>query len=227
MHGPACVPPLGTETTGPGHDLLDNFGAARSDVTKASRSMRCCRGARIRSADYRRGTSAIPTTTLTDRRAIRRRTATTLPFTIPRPQGRSHERSHEAFASQLARERSEAVGLVAWLLRDTSRADIPTLAEHPELRTFGAHEQLISTASTELTRDPQYALLLAQLAVSLAKRLPLDGYHDVTRTQARAYAWGIRDREGELAGGLERGERRDPLREAGPHQLHTRYRPGT
>jgi len=108
-----------------------------------------------------------------------------LPFPVPE----RWVRSYEAFAYQLARERSEAVGIVARLLRETPRKDIPTLAEHPELQTFGAHERLISTASAELTRDPQYALLLAQLAVSLSERLPIDGHHDVTRTQARAYAW--------------------------------------
>jgi tetratricopeptide (TPR) repeat protein len=112
-----------------------------------------------------------------------------LPFTVPFVAPRPQIRSHEAFAYQLARERSEAVGIVARLLRETPRENLPTLADHPELRTFGAHERLISTASTELTRDPQYALVLAQLAVSLSERLPIDGYHDVTRAQAGAYAW--------------------------------------
>lgn len=106
---------------------------------------------------------------------------------IPFPRPRI--RSHDAFAYQLARERSEAVGIVNRLLRETPREDIPTLAGHPELRTFGAHERLISTASTELTRDPQYALVLARLAVSLSDRLPADGYYDVTSAQAHAYAW--------------------------------------
>jgi tetratricopeptide (TPR) repeat protein len=112
-----------------------------------------------------------------------------LPFTLSRAPWHSCERSHEAFACQLARERSEAVGIVGRLLRETAREHIPTLCDHPELRTFGAHERLISIASAELMSDPQYALVLAQLAVSLSERLPIDVYYYITRIQARAYAW--------------------------------------
>ena len=95
----------------------------------------------------------------------------------------------EVFRQQVARERSEAVDIVARLLRETRREDIPTLAGHPELRTFGVLERLISTGSAELARDPQYALLLAQLAVALSERLPAGAYYDSTRAQARGRAW--------------------------------------
>jgi tetratricopeptide (TPR) repeat protein len=93
-----------------------------------------------------------------------------------------------AFAGKLARERAEAVSIVARLLRETPRNDIPALAERPELQTLGVLDRLAVLVSLQLTREPQYALTLAGLAVSLSDRLPVDAYAIVSRAQARALA---------------------------------------
>jgi tetratricopeptide (TPR) repeat protein len=114
----------------------------------------------------------------------------TVPFPVPRVAERSMDLSGvRAYVQQLNRERREAVGIVARLLSETRRKDLPTLAEHPELQTYAAVERLVATVSTELTRDPRYALKLAHLAVSVADRLRTGPYRKSMRAQALGIAW--------------------------------------
>jgi len=95
-----------------------------------------------------------------------------------------------AAARQLEQERAEAAVLVEPLLRNTPRDDWPVLAELAELRTCGALERLSTILTNALTRDPHYALAVAELAVSVAEALAQAGlYQDVVAAQLRAHAW--------------------------------------
>jgi tetratricopeptide (TPR) repeat protein len=108
---------------------------------------------------------------------------------VPFPPRRKTTRADvRAFAAKLARERSEAVSIVARFLRDTPRNDIPTLAAQPQLQNMGVVDRLAAIVALQLTREPQYALTLAQLAVALSDALPVDAYPIVSRAQARALA---------------------------------------
>jgi tetratricopeptide (TPR) repeat protein len=93
-----------------------------------------------------------------------------------------------AFGTRLARERSEAVSIVTRFLRETPRNDIATLAAQPPLQNIGVLDRLATIVGLQLTREPQYALAIAQLAVALSDALPVDAYPLVNRAQSRALA---------------------------------------
>ena len=108
---------------------------------------------------------------------------------VPFPPRRRITRADvRAFGARLARERSEAVSIVARFLRETPRNDILALVAHPQLQNIGVLDRLATIVGLQLTREPQYALTLAQLAVALSDELPVDAYPIVIRAQARAVA---------------------------------------
>jgi tetratricopeptide (TPR) repeat protein len=94
-----------------------------------------------------------------------------------------------ATTKRLDRERQAAAGTVDRLLRDTPKAAWPILAEHPDLQTYGSLEWLANLIADDVTRDPQHAHALAELAVSLAEALPLHSYPPVIVAQIRAHAY--------------------------------------
>jgi tetratricopeptide (TPR) repeat protein len=105
--------------------------------------------------------------------------------------GPSPERVAEfaAAARRLAVERVDAADLVSQLLRDTPREQWMSLADRRELHTNGSLERLSREIDTALDRQPQDALLLSALAVSLADSLADDQYPPVVTAQIRAHAW--------------------------------------
>lgn len=109
--------------------------------------------------------------------------------TVPFPPRRRRTLAEgRAFEAKLARERSEAVSIVGRYLSETPRTDIPALAAQPQLQTLGVLDRLITIIGLQLTREPLYALTLAQLAVALSDQLPVDLYSIVSHAQARAVA---------------------------------------
>jgi tetratricopeptide (TPR) repeat protein len=106
----------------------------------------------------------------------------------PFPRKRSTLADVNAFMGRLARERSEAISIVARFLRETPRNDIHTLAVQPQLQTIGVLDRLATIVGLQLTREPQYALAIAQLAVALSDALPVGAYPIVSYAQSRALA---------------------------------------
>jgi tetratricopeptide (TPR) repeat protein len=109
----------------------------------------------------------------------------TVPFP---PRKRTTRTDVRAFVARLAREKAEAVSVVGRHLSETARNDIPALAARPQLQTMGVLDRLATIVGLQLTREPLYALTLAQLAVALSDQLPVDAYPIVSRAQARAVA---------------------------------------
>jgi len=100
-------------------------------------------------------------------------------------------------ARRLQRERQESVDVVTRALRETPREEWPRLATRPELRNSGALNRLEAEVSSRLEKEPREALLLSDLAASIAETLPPDSYPPVTLAQLRAHAW--KDRAQALA----------------------------
>ena len=100
-------------------------------------------------------------------------------------------------ARRLQRERQESADVVARALRETPREEWPRLATRPELRNSGALNRLEAEVSTRLEKEPQEALLISDLAASIAETLPPDSYPGVVLAQLRAHAW--KDRAQALA----------------------------
>jgi len=100
-------------------------------------------------------------------------------------------------ARRLQRERQESVDVVTRALRETPREEWPRLATHPELRNSGALNRLEAEVSARLEKEPREALLISDLAASIAETLPPDSYPPVTLAQLRAHAW--KDRAQALA----------------------------
>src|SRR6185369_9761038 len=73
----------------------------------------------------------------------------------------------------------------------------PRLATRPELRNSGALNRLEAEVSARLEKEPREALLLSDLAASIAETLPPDSYPAVVLAQLRAHAW--KDRAQALA----------------------------
>ena len=92
-------------------------------------------------------------------------------------------------ARRLQRERQESADVVERVLRETPPEEWPRLATHPELRNSGALSRLESEVSARLEKAPQEALLLSDLAASIAETLPPDAYPAVVLAQLRAHAW--------------------------------------
>jgi tetratricopeptide (TPR) repeat protein len=102
-----------------------------------------------------------------------------------------------ALARQLADERSNAADRLTELLRTTPRDEWHRLAENPELHNNGALERLSKEVHTAIDRQPQDALDLSALGVSIAETLHDEQYPAVVLAQARAHAW--KDRSQALA----------------------------
>lgn len=89
-------------------------------------------------------------------------------------------------ARGLKAEREAAANNVARLLE---RPDWSGLSEHPDLRTWGTLIHLGDRVTDNLTRDPRYALAVAELAVAIAESLPGHAYPAVAMAQMRGMAW--------------------------------------
>lgn len=85
-------------------------------------------------------------------------------------------------------ERIIAATTVEPLLK-AHKDDLASLAQNRNLRTAGALERLSAIIVDCSTRDPQYALAVAQLAVTIAEALPHTAYPPVTMAQLRGFAW--------------------------------------
>ena len=95
-------------------------------------------------------------------------------------------------ARRLQQERATSEDLVSSALRDTPREACPQLIERSELHTSGALERLGQEIDTRLDTDPRDALLISELATSIADALAPDSYPSIMLAQMRAHAW--RDR---------------------------------
>lgn len=102
-----------------------------------------------------------------------------------------HARAQEfaETARRLQDERAAAANVVERLLLDTPRDEWPALAERAELRTSGALEWLGNFVAQVLGRDPQHALAVAELAVSIAEAIPENAYPAPILAQLQAHAW--------------------------------------
>lgn len=100
-------------------------------------------------------------------------------------------------ARRLQRERQESADVVTRVLSETPREEWPRLATRAELRNSGALNRLEAEVSSRLEKEPQEALLLSDLAASIAETLPPDSYPAVVLAQLRAHAW--KDRAQALA----------------------------
>jgi tetratricopeptide (TPR) repeat protein len=74
-------------------------------------------------------------------------------------------------------------------LLQAHKNDLAVLAQNRNLQTSGALERLSAIVVDSSTRDPQYALAVAQLAVTIAEALPRTAYPPVTMAQLRGSAW--------------------------------------
>jgi tetratricopeptide (TPR) repeat protein len=92
-------------------------------------------------------------------------------------------------ARRLDEERAVAGRDVERILAATPPDKWTELVEHPALRTLGAVERVGQTFTETLPRDPQNALLLAQLGISLVENLPPGTYPSAAVTQLKAYVW--------------------------------------
>jgi tetratricopeptide (TPR) repeat protein len=100
-------------------------------------------------------------------------------------------------ARRLQREREDATDVVTRALRETPREEWSRLATRPDLRNSGALDRLEKEVAARLEKEPQDALLISDLAASIAETLPPDSYPPVTLAQLRAHAW--KDRAQALA----------------------------
>ena len=98
-------------------------------------------------------------------------------------------RQYITTARRLAQEREAASRVVPKLLRTTSPDDWASLAGHPDLQTAGALERLGNVVSTSHAVDPNYALAVANIAVSIADSLPNNAYPYIIVAQLRCHAW--------------------------------------
>lgn len=94
-----------------------------------------------------------------------------------------------ATARKLQDERTSAEALITRTLSETPRPQWPFLCERAELRSVGAVERLGREAEARLDREPREALVIAELATSIAGALHADGYPPVMLAQTRAHAW--------------------------------------
>jgi len=95
---------------------------------------------------------------------------------------------YQATAARLGAERVDSAKTVERLLQPIPRESLWTLTDHPDLQTAGALEKLAGLVTHHLNRDPQYALAIAQLAVSVADGLPDNTYPKPVMAQIRAIA---------------------------------------
>lgn len=112
------------------------------------------------------------------------------------PFGRSRRRPDPAkvkeFAAigrRLQEERGASADLVKRALAGTPRTEWKSLATRAELLSVGAVEQLGREIEARLDRDPREALLIAELATTIADALQPRGYPHVVLAQTRAHAW--------------------------------------
>jgi tetratricopeptide (TPR) repeat protein len=97
-------------------------------------------------------------------------------------------RLHE-LRSSYARERSEANGLVAELLKHPSERCRILVRNHPRFHTWGVFEYLIETARRESPLNPSLGEELASLALVLSEQLDEAAYGVGTIEDLRGRAW--------------------------------------
>jgi tetratricopeptide (TPR) repeat protein len=92
-------------------------------------------------------------------------------------------------ARRLERERAGVEEVVADLLRLTPAAEWSSLIGAPELQNSAAVEQLIEEVRNRVERTPTDALMLADVATTIAESLPENSYPGIVLGQVRAMAW--------------------------------------
>lgn len=91
-------------------------------------------------------------------------------------------------AERLRTERTTSGGVLE-TVEATPPEAWPSLAERPEFQTNAALEKLGEEVHRRIDRNPGEALVLAELATSIADALPENVYPAVTLAQIRAMAW--------------------------------------
>jgi len=116
---------------------------------------------------------------------------------VPFDSARRHEGALKfaAAAAQLESERGETADVVARQLRDTPQSEWPRLAESKALRNNAALEQLSDEVRKRLERNPAEALIIADLAASIAESIS-NTYPPLVIAQIRSTA--LRDRANAL-----------------------------
>lgn len=100
-------------------------------------------------------------------------------------------RTEEFYATmrRLGAERAAAPKIVERVLRETPRDQWKQLTERPELLNCGVADHLAALVTEEVTRNPQYALSLAELGVDVGLAIAETDYPAVMLAQTRAIAW--------------------------------------
>ncbi len=98
-------------------------------------------------------------------------------------------REFATMARRLQEERDSFATVIARVLNDTPREEWPSLASRASLHTVGALEALAREVEARLDREPREALVIAELATSIAAAIPAMTYPPIVVAQARAHAW--------------------------------------
>lgn len=91
--------------------------------------------------------------------------------------------------STYAKERADAVGLVAELLRHPIERQQVVIRNHPRFHTWGVFERLLEMSNQEITRDPQFGEGLSRLALELSGHMDVSRYGLEAIEDLRARAW--------------------------------------
>lgn len=111
-----------------------------------------------------------------------------VPFSVRRPDPARMAEFAET-ARRLQQERAASEDLVTSALRDTPREAWPRLHDRRELHTSGALERLGQEIEKRRSTDPREALVIAELASTIADSLPDGSYPPIITAQLRAHAW--------------------------------------
>lgn len=87
------------------------------------------------------------------------------------------------------KERADAKGLVAELMRHPAERRRILIRNHPRFHTWGVFEHLLDTSRQETSRDPQLGEELARLALDLSDCLKTSSYGFEAIEDLRARAW--------------------------------------
>jgi hypothetical protein len=94
-----------------------------------------------------------------------------------------------SYARRVARENREARNLLRKVIRNPVSAARRKWAALPASRTLGVVRILVRAARTASNRNPVFALLLADMAVSVAESVPRSDYPRHAVDRARGNAW--------------------------------------
>lgn len=87
------------------------------------------------------------------------------------------------------KERADADGLVAELLRHPAERQRVLVCNHPRFHTWGVFERLLEISNQEITRDPQVGEELSRLALELSEHIDVSRYGIEAMEDLRARAW--------------------------------------